>query len=97
MKALTMFVVAMSLSMAAAQADDPSSRNPNKPAQGTQAHFESLDRNNDRELSKVEAKADPSLAARFAKVDLNLNGYITKAEYDAMSQLNDEPSPDANR
>ncbi|MGH8175797.1 MAG: hypothetical protein ACREV5_06005 [Steroidobacter sp.] len=97
MKGLTMFFAAMCLSMAA-QADD-ASRDRNKPAQGTQAHFESLDRNNDRELSKVEAKADPALAARFAKFDVNLNGFITKNEYDAMSQMEsqtDESSSDAD-
>ena len=45
------------------------------------ATFKSLDRNRDNELSKVEAKADDSIWAAFDTVKVNLNGYITKAEY----------------
>lgn len=46
-----------------------------------EATFKSLDRDRDNALSKVEAKADNSIAAVFATADINLDGYITKSEY----------------
>ena len=74
MKALKVgvaLVVAVGLS-AAAFADSPVARNPvERPDAGVRARFESLDRNKDQQLSKVEARADASLGTRFASVDAN--------------------------
>lgn len=39
-----------------------------------------LDTNKDGRISREEAKADPRLAARFAEMDVNKDGYLDKAD-----------------
>ena len=95
MKALKVGValVAVGLS-AAAFADSPVARNPvERPDAGVRARFESLDRNKDQQLSKVEARADASLGTRFASVDANGDGYLTEIEYAASVRDSSRPEP----
>jgi hypothetical protein len=60
----------------------------------TEATFKSLDRNRDQALSKVEAKADNSISAVFDRADVNLDGYISKVEYNAYVQRFGAPTRD---
>jgi hypothetical protein len=50
---------------------------------GSTAQFESLDRNHDQRLSQSEAATDESLSGRFAALDVDSDGYVTKREYAA--------------
>jgi hypothetical protein len=52
-----------------------------------EAIFKSLDRNRDRALSKIEVKAESSIWGAFDKADVNLDGYITKPEYQAYLEV----------
>ena len=43
--------------------------------------FNDLDKNNDGKLSKSEAAGNPTLAARFAEVDGDSDGSVSRMEY----------------
>jgi hypothetical protein len=60
------------------QGDAEPARDPES-IQGAQLKFASLDRDSDRKLSRVEA--DGALAARFASVDADDDGYVDESEY----------------
>jgi hypothetical protein len=77
MKALIILVAVMLPLATAASAESKA------PATAT---FKSLDRNGDKSISKVEAKADRAIAANFNTADINLDGYISKSEYDVYLQ-----------
>ncbi len=78
--------LALILGAGAAVADDQdkSSR--------TAATFESLDRNSDQQLSQSEASADENVSSRFAALDTNRDGYLTKREYGAQTKKT-QPRP----
>ena len=60
---------------------------------GSAAQFESLDRNSDQRLSQQEVAGDDQLAGKFAALDIDGDGYITKREYAARMQKDrSEPS-----
>lgn len=88
---ITLSVAALVVGGAAA-ADQPSRNSQDKPASSVEAKFKALDRNGDEELSKVEARADGSIAAQFVSIDLNTNGFISKAEYVAYEQTKSQPA-----
>jgi hypothetical protein len=50
---------------------------------GSTAQFESLDRNSDQRLSQSEASTDENVAGKFAALDVDGDGYVTKREYTA--------------
>jgi hypothetical protein len=50
------------------------------------AQFESLDRNSDQRLSQQEAASDENLAGKFAALDVDGDGYVTKREFAARMQ-----------
>ena len=50
---------------------------------GSTAQFESLDRNSDQRLSQQEAQSDENLSGKFAALDVDGDGYVTKREYTA--------------
>jgi hypothetical protein len=79
MKILTTIVAA--LLSAAAMAQVPSPPPIDDPIDSPKATFESLDRNQDQRVSKVEAAADDGLSAQFAALDADADGYINKNEY----------------
>jgi hypothetical protein len=60
------------------------------------AVFESLDRNSDQRLSKQEASSDESVAGKFAALDVDGDGYITKREFTARMEK-DQSDPQMNR
>jgi hypothetical protein len=94
MKALIVAVVAAGVSTAAFAQNPVSPSLSDRPAPDVQARFESLDRNQDRQLSKVEARADASLGSRFASVDRNGDGYLTEIEYAASLRMQDPTRPE---
>jgi hypothetical protein len=49
----------------------------------TEAKFDKLDRDDDNRVSKTEAQQDDTLAAQFASIDQNADGFVTKSEYTA--------------
>ncbi|HEV8332059.1 MAG TPA: hypothetical protein VGQ22_11615 [Steroidobacteraceae bacterium] len=60
---------------------------------GSAAQFESLDRNSDQRLSQQEVAGDENLAGKFAALDVDGDGYVTKREYAARMQKDrSEPS-----
>jgi hypothetical protein len=83
MKALIILVAVMLPLATAASAERPNSEKQSTPSTET---FKSLDRDRDESISKVEAKADPAIAAVFNTADINLDGYISKSEYAAYLQ-----------
>lgn len=94
MKALIAFAVAALVSTAAL-ADDKPSRTAEDRSKGTQASFESLDRNSDQQLSQSEASADEDVSSRFAALDSNRDGFLTKREYGAhMKKTEPRPMPE---
>ena len=60
--------------------------------QGASAEFEALDRNSDQRLSESEASGDENVAGRFAALDVDSDGYVTKREYKAHAQKDEEAS-----
>lgn len=91
MNALKTLSVAMLLFGVGALADQPARDSQDRSMSSDAAKFKTLDRNGDGELSKVEARADSSISAQFASFDINLNGYITKSEYDAYIRSKTQP------
>jgi hypothetical protein len=65
--------------------------------------FESLDRNSDQRLSQQEASSDETVAGKFAALDVNGDGYVTKREYTARMEKDQKdqqprnPMPEDNR
>lgn len=58
----------------------------NEHESGSTAQFESLDRNADQRLSQQEAQSDENVAGKFAALDVDGDGYVTKREYSARMQ-----------
>jgi Ca2+-binding EF-hand superfamily protein len=84
---ILVFALALAFASAAAAGDDK-----DKPS--TTATFESLDRNNDRQLSQSEASADEKVSSRFAALDTDRDGVLTKREYGAyMKKTQPRPMP----
>jgi hypothetical protein len=90
MKILTTIAGALVSIAAMAQVPSPP---PAIPPSSPQATFESLDRNQDQRVSKVEATADDGLSAQFAALDADADGYINKSEYMRVRQPR-IPSPE---
>ena len=74
-----------------AAADRPAVESSDKSAVAARAKFESLDRDRDGALNKREAKLDTSIATQFDSWDINLDGYITRAEYMAYTERTTRP------
>ena len=72
-------IAAMVLAFAA-QAGDTKEKTAGQDLQSP-ATFEALDRNADSQISKTEATTDSKLSDRFASVDTDGDGYVSKAEF----------------
>jgi hypothetical protein len=59
---------------------------------GTHENAEHRDFFSGNALSKIEAKADSSIWGAFDKADVNLDGYITKPEYQAYLEVSRAPA-----
>src|SRR5262245_50705663 len=70
--------------LAVALAAGAASAGGNERQGGSTAQFESLDRNGDQRLSQSEASADRSASSKFAALDVDGDGYVTKREYAAV-------------
>jgi hypothetical protein len=57
------------------------------------ARFESLDRNNDQRLSQSEASSDRNASSKFAALDVDGDGYVTKREYQARMEKDQQDEP----
>jgi len=92
MKISTTLAIALLSSAAMAQSEDPTP-DQNVATGDVQTTFDSLDRNKDQRLSKLEASADDGLSSQFAALDTNADGYINKGEYMRVRQPS-MPAPD---
>lgn len=70
------------LAPCSAKADEP----PVRTAEDVQLVFESLDRDGDQRISRSEAAQEKSLRKRFAGVDADSDGYLSKREFEARPQ-----------
>lgn len=61
------------------------------------AQFESLDRNSDQRLSQSEAATSENVAGRFAALDVDGDGYVTKREYTAHMQKDEQTKEPMDR
>ena len=80
MSRLAPAMIAALLTMSAAAADDKA-RKVDPAEKNASAPFESLDKNADQQISKVEAAGDKMLSDNFAIADANGDGYVSKSEY----------------
>ncbi|HEY7640163.1 MAG TPA: hypothetical protein VH814_10595 [Steroidobacteraceae bacterium] len=81
--------LAIALGCGAAAAGDNSDRHGGSPL----AQFESLDRNSDQRLSQDEVSGDDQVAGKFAALDVDGDGYVTKREFTArMHKDQQDPS-----
>jgi Ca2+-binding EF-hand superfamily protein len=55
----------------------------NEHKSGSTAQFETLDRDSDQRLSQEEVQSDENVAGKFAALDVDGDGYVTKREYSA--------------
>ena len=74
----------------AAFAQSPATESPSQPPQSAPQQqggttFESLDKDSDGRISKVEAEANANVKAQFSSYDVNGDGFIERAE---VSQAN---------
>lgn len=76
---VSILLYAAALLPCSATADEP----PVRTAQDVQVVFQSLDRNGDQRISRNEAGKQQSLRKRFAGVDANNDGYLSKQEFEA--------------
>jgi hypothetical protein len=77
------FIPVSALAIALASGAAFAGGNNNERQSGAAAQFESLDRNSDQKLSQTEAAADQNVSGKFAALDVDGDGYITKREYSA--------------
>jgi hypothetical protein len=61
---------------------------------GSAATFEALDKDSDQRVSESEAVVDRTLSARFASLDANADGYLTKSEFRARPKSEPRPMPE---
>lgn len=79
--AATLFAATMGTTSAIAES--PATLPDAKAIRLAQAKFHSLDKNDDLQISKGEAAAEKALADRFAAVDANGDGFLSRSEYEA--------------
>jgi Ca2+-binding EF-hand superfamily protein len=48
------------------------------------ASFDALDRDKDGVITVIESRADQNVAAHFSTADKNQDGYLTRAEFEAI-------------
>jgi hypothetical protein len=65
----------------------------NEYKRGATAQFEALDRNSDQRLSQSEVDSDENLSGKFAALDVDGDGYVTKREYTARLQKDSQDEP----
>ena len=65
----------------------------NERQSGSSAQFEALDRNSDQRLSESEVSTDANVAGKFAALDVDGDGYVTKREYTARMQKDRQDEP----
>lgn len=53
-------------------------------AGAAEASFDALDKDKDGVITASEARADPTVAARFAAADKNQDGYLSRAEFNEL-------------
>ena len=64
---------------------------------GSTAQFQALDRNSDQRLSQSEASGDKSVSDRFAALDVDSDGYVTKREYTAHMEKDQRDQQDPSQ
>jgi hypothetical protein len=84
------------VSLAVALASSAAFAGGNERHGGSTAQFESLDRNSDQRLSQSEISSDQKLAGKFAALDVDGDGYVTKREYTARMQKDQQDERTTN-
>ena len=78
----TLFI-ATSLLVAAVARSAPAEELPVRSTGDVEVVFKSLDRNNDRKISRSEAAVKGSVSKRFDGIDSDGDGYLSKQEFAA--------------
>jgi Ca2+-binding EF-hand superfamily protein len=81
-KILSAIALLVSLLATAVQSEERIAERPATPQQ-VEETFKALDRNQDERISKVEAAREASLRRRFASVDSDADGRLSKSEFRA--------------
>lgn len=79
----------LTLSAAAAAADSAEAPKAPAAASASEAVFAKLDKDQDQRISLVEARSSAKLAAAFARLDANHDGYLTPAEFAVWEEAGD--------
>lgn len=74
-----------------AVADDKSSKH-DASTQSADAQFDTLDRNDDDQLSRTEVQREEGISAEFASIDQNSDGFLSKSEYAAQLSSGEQQS-----
>lgn len=82
MKSFFAIVAALTLANAAV-AGDEYAKDKDHSMKDADTKFQKLDRDKDAQLSKSEASKDETLAAEFASVDQDSDGFVSKKEFTA--------------
>jgi hypothetical protein len=70
----------------AAETAKPSTMAPARAGEDDMAEFSKLDRNNDGFVDKAEATMEPKVLGKWADIDANKDGKISKEEYAAFER-----------
>ena len=60
---------------------EPAGRSLDRPLTKEEARFRALDRDNDRQLSETEFRADATSNTEFASLDTNHDGWLSMSEF----------------
>ena len=83
---LKVTALAAVLSASAAFAQETPATTPSSQSSSQSMDYTKLDKNGDGNISKEEAKADPSLSARFDTLDTDGSGSLSTTELTAKSK-----------
>jgi Ca2+-binding EF-hand superfamily protein len=83
MKIIAIGTCATSLLIALAAWSAPAEELPVRSSDDVEVVFKSLDRNQDRKISRSEASVKGSVSKRFDGIDSDADGYLSKREFAA--------------
>jgi hypothetical protein len=78
---VSVLLTASIVSSGALAEEAPPARNFDRPLTKEEARFRALDRNNDRQLSEEEFRADATTTTEFTTLDVNHDGVLSMSEF----------------